>query len=68
MTYNFCFIHFSQDKTVEAAEAGKKMFRAPLTQGAGYGVATQLQIFPVLRSITMPNLIEVQWFGFLKHI
>jgi len=55
MTYNFCFIHFSQDKTVEAAEAGKKMFRAPLTQGAGYGVATELQTFPVLRSITIAN-------------
>jgi hypothetical protein len=55
MTYNFCFIHFSQGKTVEAVEAGKKMFRAPLTQGAGYGVATELQTFPVLRSITIPN-------------
>jgi len=40
MTYNFCFIYFSQNKTVEAAEAGKNMFKAPLTQGAGYGVAT----------------------------
>ncbi len=44
---------------VEAAEAGQTLFRAPLTLGGGYGVATQLGTFPALRSISMSNFIKI---------
>ncbi len=33
--YNFCFIKFSPNQTVEAAEAHLTLFRAPLTPGVG---------------------------------
>jgi hypothetical protein len=42
---------------VEAAEARQTMFRAPLTPGVG--VESQLRTFPPLRSILMPNFIEI---------
>jgi hypothetical protein len=35
MPYNFYFIKFSPSLTVEAAEAGQTLFRAPLTPGVG---------------------------------
>ncbi len=57
--YNFCFIKCSPYRTVEAAEAHQTLFRAPLTPGVGYGVESQLQTFPPLRSIHMPNFIEI---------
>ena len=59
MPYNFYFIKFSPSLTVEAAEAGQTLFRAPLTLGWGYGVATQLGTLPALRSISMPNFIKI---------
>jgi hypothetical protein len=59
MPYNFYFIKFSPTLTVEAAEAGQTLFRAPWPRGWGYGVATQLGTFPALRSISMPNFIKV---------
>jgi hypothetical protein len=35
MPYNFCFIKFSPSQTVEAAEAGQTLFRAPKPGGMG---------------------------------
>ena len=59
VSYNFCFIKFSPNRTVEAAEARQTPFRAPWHWGLGYGVKSQLQTFPPLRSIPMPNFIEI---------
>jgi hypothetical protein len=61
MPYNFYSIKFLPSLTVEATEAGKTLFRAPLTPrgGGGYGVATQLQTLPTSRSSSMPNFIKI---------
>ncbi len=59
MPYNFCFIKFLQSQTVETAEAGQTLFRAPWHWGWGYGVSTRLGTFPALRSISMPNFIKI---------
>jgi hypothetical protein len=59
MPYNLYFIKFSPSLTVEAAEAGKTLFRGPRAWGWGYGVATQIGTFPALRSISMPNFIKI---------
>ncbi len=55
--YNFCFIEFSKYQMVEAAEAHQTLFRAPWP--LGLGVVSQLWTFPPLRSILMPNFIEI---------
>ncbi len=59
--YNFCFIKFSPNWTVEAAEAPQPHLGPPWPWGLGYGVKSQLLIFHPLRSIPMPNCIEIGW-------
>jgi hypothetical protein len=57
--YNFCFINVLPNQMVEAAEACQTLFSATWSQGLGYVVESQLQTFPILRSIPMPNFIEI---------
>jgi hypothetical protein len=59
MPYNFCFIKFSPNQTVEAAEGGQTLFRGPLTLGDRVWGCSPAMNLPRIEDYPMPNFIEI---------
>ncbi len=59
MPYNFYFTKFSPSLTVEAAEAGQTLFRAPLTPGVGVWGCNPARNLSCIKEYLLANFIKI---------